>query len=104
MFCSSVNSNIRELRKENGLTQAEVANVLGIDQRTYSRYEQLGYSVNIRVLASLAIFYNVSIDCISGYFPDYRKSFFYPGCQTFVNGFSLFEMRKEKIKKNKIRK
>lgn len=94
---SFVNSRIKQLRKENGLTQADLGNVLGVSQRVYWRYEQEGYSINILRLAHIAIFYNVSIDWFSGYC-DVRKPFFEGEGKTMVNGYVLQELKEAKAK------
>ena len=90
-FFNGVNSRIKQLRQENGLTQCDLANMLGVSQREYWRYEQEGYSVNIMTLAQIAVFYNVSLDWISGYFPQ-RKLFFEIKHPTMVNGYVLQEI------------
>lgn len=61
-----VNERIKEIRLENGLSQNDLANVLGISQRVYWRYEQKGYKVSPRVLKEIATFYNVSADWFIG--------------------------------------
>lgn len=96
----TANANIKELRLENGLTQAEVAKVLNISQREYWRYEQDGYSVNILTLAKLAVFYNISLDWISGAYP-IRKSFIEGVETTNVNGYYLSEMKEAKARGEK---
>lgn len=89
------NERIKEIRLEHGLTQVEVANVLNVSQREYWRYEQRGYSVNILFLAQLAIFYNVSLDWFSGYYPT-KKPFYEADEQTSVNGYILADMKAAK--------
>lgn len=51
---------IRRLRRENGLTQQQVADHLGIDRSTYAYYESGRTRLNVDVLVSLAHFYKVS--------------------------------------------
>ena len=93
-----VNQRIKELRKEHGLTQTDLANVLDVSQREYWRYEQEGYSVNITILALIAIFYNVSLDWISGWH-DKRKPFFEENENPMVNGYTLKSLKASKNKK-----
>lgn len=57
---------LRDLREDRDLTQQALANYLGCNQTTYSRYETGETSVPIDILKKLAIFYNVSIDYITG--------------------------------------
>lgn len=95
---SALNQRIKELRIENGLSQNDLANILDISQKEYWRCEQAGYSMNILRLAEIAIFYNVSIDWLSGYYPT-RKPFFPEGGVTKVNGHSLEEIKASKAAK-----
>lgn len=92
-----VNRRIKELRKENGLTQNDLANVLDVSQREYWRYEQEGYSVNMTILALIAIFYNVSLDWISGWH-NKRKPFFEENEEPMVNGYTLKSLKASKKK------
>ncbi len=57
---------IKELRKENGVTQKEIADYLNIKQNTYSQYENGQRQVPIEILARLADYYEVSVDYIIG--------------------------------------
>lgn len=97
-FVSMMNQRIKELRVENGLSQNDVANILNISQKEYWRCEQDGYSVRIHRLAQIAIFYNVSLDWLSGWNPE-RKPFF-SEAQTIVNGYNLEQFKAAKAKKN----
>lgn len=92
----NLNRRIKELRKENKLTQMDMAKILGIQHKQYWLYEQVGYSMNIEKLAKIAMFYNVSIDWLSGYC-DVRKPFG-TGEETEhgVNGFLLNTVKKAK--------
>jgi len=57
---------IRNLREDNDLTQAQVADMLGISQRVYSRYETGTNTMPIKHLISLCNYYKVSADYILG--------------------------------------
>lgn len=54
--------NLKKLRKESGITQNDLANILGIKQRTYSSYENNTNEPNIDTLKKLSNYFNVSID------------------------------------------
>lgn len=53
---------IRQLRKEKGLLQSDVAKMLNIPTSTYSGYEQGAATPSIFTIIKLADFYNVSLD------------------------------------------
>lgn len=58
--------NIRALREDNNLTQAQVAAVLGVAQNTYSQYETGKIELTAPILLKLAEFYHVSVDYLLG--------------------------------------
>ncbi len=55
---------IRELREDQDLTQAAVADILGTTQQVYSRYEQGVNEMPLHHLRTLCLFYKVSADYI----------------------------------------
>lgn len=57
---------LRELRLESGLTQTQVGEILGINQRTYSCYELGTHNLSAEILLTLADYYDVSIDYLLG--------------------------------------
>lgn len=57
---------LRDLREDKDLTQQSLANYLGCNQTTYSRYETGETNIPVDILKKIAIFYNVSIDYITG--------------------------------------
>lgn len=57
---------IRDLREDNDLSQAQIANILSVSQSTYSRYESGYLDVPSEILIALAKHYNVSVDYILG--------------------------------------
>ena len=54
--------NLRTLRLKSNKKQDELAELLGISQQEYSKFERNGSTPNINHLSVLAKFYNVSID------------------------------------------
>ncbi|MBQ4518185.1 MAG: helix-turn-helix transcriptional regulator [Clostridia bacterium] len=60
------NDRIRDLREERKLTQRQVAEVLGICQQVYSKYELGVRSLPIEHLVKLCQFYHASADWILG--------------------------------------
>lgn len=57
---------IRDLREDRDLNQTQVANILGMSQTGYSKYETGEKDLPTMVLIKLARFYNTSIDYILG--------------------------------------
>ena len=58
--------NIRNLRIDNGYTQKQIAEQLGISQNTYSQYEVGVLNYPVDALIILADFYGVSVDYLLG--------------------------------------
>ena len=63
---------IRELREDHDLTQREVAEMLGMSQTGYSKYETGTNDIPTAVLIKLADFYKTSVDYLLGR-TDYKK-------------------------------
>ena len=57
---------IRDLREDHDKTQQEIADILGISQTMYARYERGANELPIRHLLVLCQYYNVSSDYILG--------------------------------------
>ncbi len=57
---------LRDLREDNDLTQTQVAELLGIQQTVYSRYERGIQNIPLEFLLFLADYYQVSTDYILG--------------------------------------
>lgn len=60
------NERLRELREDSDLTQAFVASLLHIGQKTYSDYELGKTRIPLDSLLILAQYYDVSVDYLSG--------------------------------------
>ncbi len=60
------NDKIRDLREERKMTQQQVAEILGIRQQVYSKYELGVRSLPIEHLIKLCKFYKASADWILG--------------------------------------
>ena len=63
---------LRDLREDRDLKQTDVARVLGIEQTQYSRYERGVQMMGIDKYITLAKYYNVSLDFLTGliHFPE----------------------------------
>lgn len=57
---------LRDLREDADLTQREVADLLGIQQTVYSRYERGYQTIPLEHLLVLADYYHVSTDYLLG--------------------------------------
>lgn len=57
---------IRDLREDADLTQTQVAEILGIRQTVYSRYERGFQTIPLEHLIKLADYYRVSVDYLLG--------------------------------------
>jgi len=62
----SVALRLKLLRTEEGLTQNEIAEKLGISQQTYSKYEKGTSSIDSVVLTKICNLYGVTSDYILG--------------------------------------
>ena len=60
------NERLRALRKERGMTQAEVAEKISIAYRNYQRLEANGNTPNFSNLVQLADLFDVSMDYLAG--------------------------------------
>ena len=58
--------NIRELREDAGLSQADIANMLNCSQVAYSYYEIGRRDIPTEILIKLAQYYNCSVDYLLG--------------------------------------
>lgn len=57
---------LKELRESKGLTQKEVAKVIGYTQLSYARYENGKREPDISTLCKLANYFNVTVDYLIG--------------------------------------
>lgn len=57
---------LKDLRVDNDYLQKDIANLLGITQQYYSRYELGHYTIPLEHVMKLAKLYNVSVDYIVG--------------------------------------
>lgn len=57
---------IRDLREDRDMNQTQIAEVLGMSQTGYSKYELGRNDIPTEVLIKLADFYQVSIDYLLG--------------------------------------
>lgn len=65
-----INTKLKELRIELGLTQEQLADKLGISRVNYTRYENGKVRPNYETLLLIVDFYDISLDELFG-----RKNF-----------------------------
>ena len=57
---------LKELRESRGLTQKEVAEIIGYSEISYARYEKGEREPDISTLCKLAEYFNVTVDYLIG--------------------------------------
>ncbi len=57
---------LKELRKENRITQAEMAKILNIKQQSYARYENNTSEPSYEMLVKISKIFSVSCDYLLG--------------------------------------
>lgn len=58
--------HLKDLRKTHNITQAQLANAIGVTDRACRRYESGENEPTLSVLIAMAKFFNVSIDYLVG--------------------------------------
>ncbi len=61
-----MHERIRRLRKTSHITQAELAQTLGISRRTYANYERGVHAMPAEVLVRIADTFDSSLDYLTG--------------------------------------
>lgn len=69
MSAIKISEQIAFLRKQNGLTQEELANALGVTNQAVSKWESAQNCPDIQLLPTIAELFHVSIDELFGYAP-----------------------------------
>lgn len=73
MYLNKMGEIIAQKRKESGMTQAELAEYIGVSKPAVSKWES-GYSLpDIALLPVLASFFDISIDELMGYQPQMNE-------------------------------
>lgn len=58
--------NIRQIRKERGYSQEDIAELLNTTQQQYSKYENGANEIPVRHIITLCRFYQISSDWLLG--------------------------------------
>lgn len=64
---------LRDIREDNDKNQAQIAELLGMKQQQYARYENGTHEIPLHHLITLARYYNVSLDYLAGMIDTPRK-------------------------------
>ncbi|MCL2837549.1 MAG: helix-turn-helix domain-containing protein [Oscillospiraceae bacterium] len=64
---------LRDLREDNDKTQKQIAEILGISQTMYARYERGANEMPMRHFIRLCKYYNISADVALGFVPQRRR-------------------------------
>lgn len=59
LLSSPIANKMRELRKRQGLTQKQMADILGINQSQYSKYERARQSISCCQICQLSSWFNI---------------------------------------------
>lgn len=59
-------ARLKDMREDHDKTQAQIAEILGIKQQQYARYENGTNEIPIHHLMTLARYYNLSLDYLTG--------------------------------------
>lgn len=62
----SMYKRIRDLREDHDLTQTQIAQILGMSQAGYSKYETGENDIPTAILIQLAEYYQTSVDYLLG--------------------------------------
>ena len=54
------------MREDNDLTQKQISEILLCDQSLYSKYERGEREIPLKIIVTLADYYNVSVDYLIG--------------------------------------
>lgn len=57
---------LKELREEQGYTQRQIADILGVNSVTYLHYEKEQREPPLSLIVDIAVFYGVSVDYLLG--------------------------------------
>ena len=88
---------IRALREDNDLTQTAVAQMLGMSQTGYSKYETGENDIPTSILIRLSVLYDTSIDYLLG-ITDYRRPL--PANIRRISNYSEYHQKLKDLKKN----
>lgn len=63
-----IGNKLKEIRKNRNLTQAEISQLIGVSQNTYSGYETDKHEPDLNTLIKIADTLKISLDYLTGRF------------------------------------
>lgn len=60
--------NLKKLRAEYGISQQQLADVIGVSQQSINKFENHNVEPDIETLGAMADYFNVSIDYLKVFF------------------------------------
>ena len=81
-------NNIMRIRKESRLTQADLAEFLGVTKASVSKWETGQSYPDIETLPKIATYFGVSIDELLGYEPQMTKAGIRDACERLKQAFA----------------
>jgi len=66
IIMENFSKNLKEVRMQKGLSQKQMAELLGVSYRTYQNYELMTREPKLEILIRIADLYNVSLDYLVG--------------------------------------
>lgn len=67
--------NLYRLRRENGLTQEQLANMLGVSFQSVSKWENKQGYPDIELLPRIASYFHITLDALLGYRSEKEQEF-----------------------------
>ena len=58
--------NLKQLRKSKGVSQQQLADVIGVSQQSINKYENHNVEPDIRTLISIAEYFDTTVDFVIG--------------------------------------
>lgn len=67
-------ANLKKLRIRMGVSQQQIANIIGTSQQSINKYENRSIEPDIQTLAKLADFFGTTIDYLVGHSPSPKQT------------------------------
>ena len=93
--------NTKLLRKENGITQKQLAEAIGVSQQSVNKYENHCAEPDLNTLVKIADFFDTSVDYLIGHSEVRRKIEVTHGCELNAEELTLIECYRRLSRKKK---